>query len=75
MGEAKIFVRERTRQQEKGKKPRFKVVATMGTDIRIKAFHLRKKELEELALAANADLIFMEDKKDGKGKKDGCSKR
>jgi len=67
MGEAKIFVRERTRQPEKGKKPRFRVVATLGTDIRINACHLRKKELEELAKAAKAELIFMEDAKDGSG--------
>jgi len=68
MSEAKIFVRERTRQKEKGKKPRFRIVATMGTDIKIKVFNLRKKELEELAEAAQAELIFMKDAKDGKGK-------
>jgi len=67
MGEAKIFVRERTRQPEKGKKPRFRVVATIGTDIKFKVFHLRKKELEELAAAAQAELIFMADNKNGSG--------
>ena len=68
MSDAKIFVRERTRTKEKAKKPRFRIVATLGTDLKIKAFHLRKKELEELALAAQAELIFMEDAKDGSGK-------
>jgi hypothetical protein len=68
MNEAKIFVRERTKMQEKGKKPRFRIVATLGTDLKIKAFHLRKKELEALADAAQAELIFMEDVKDGSGK-------
>ena len=67
MGNAKIFVRERTKMKDKGKKPRFRIVATMGTDLRIKAVHLRKKELEELAAAAQAELIFMEDNKDGSG--------
>jgi len=67
MSEAKIFVRERTRQQEKGKKPRFRVVATLGTDIKIKVPHLRKRELEQIASAVEAELVFMEDTKDGSG--------
>jgi len=67
MGEAKIFVRERSRNKEKGKKPRFRVVATMGTDIKIKVCHMRKRELEELAKVAKAELIYMEDTQDGSG--------
>ena len=73
MEEAKIFVRERTsgggkgKGKSKGKKPRFRIVATIGTDLKIKVFHLRKKELEELAEAAQAKLIFMEDPEDGSG--------
>ena len=69
MDTAKIFVRERTKSQEKGKRSRFRVVATLGTDLKIKAFHLRKTELEALASAAQAELIFLEDKKDGSGKR------
>ena len=71
MEEAKIFVRERTNSsgkgKGKGKKPRFRIVATIGTDLKIKVFHLRKKELEELAEAAQAELIFMEHPEDGSG--------
>jgi len=71
MEEAKIFVRERTNSSGKGKgkgrKPRFRIVATIGTDLKIKVFHLRKKELEELAEAAQAKLIFMEHPEDGSG--------
>jgi len=67
MGAAKIFVRERRRMKEKGKSPRYCLVATIGTDLKIKAKHLRRKELEELASVAQADLVFLEDRKDGSG--------
>jgi len=70
MNNAKIFVKERTKSHEKGKRARFRVVATLGTDLKIKAPHLRKQELEELASAAQAELIFLEDRQDGSGKRD-----
>ena len=71
MAEAKIFVRERRRFQGKGKTPRYCLVATIGTDLKIKAKHLRKKELEALASAAQAELVFLEDSKDGSGNSEG----
>ena len=70
MSTAKIFVRERRRGQEKGKMPRYRLVGVLGSDLRIKAKHLRKKELEEIALAAKAELVFLQDSQDGSGSVD-----
>jgi hypothetical protein len=68
MNKAKIFVRERSRIIEKGKKPRFRIVAVLDSNLSIKANHFRKKELEEIALAANAEMIYLQDSQDGSGK-------
>ena len=60
MENAKIFVRERRKCDEKGKEPRFRIVAATGSIIKVYADHFRKKELEAIAKAANAELIFLE---------------
>jgi len=65
--DAKIFVRERRKVDEKEKAPRFNVVAVIGSNFKIYATHMRKKELEEVAKAANAELIFLANDKDGSG--------
>ncbi|MEM5767389.1 MAG: hypothetical protein AAGU23_04355, partial [Bacillota bacterium] len=45
---------------EKEKKPRFAVVATSGIDLKIKAQHVRKQEIEEIARQLNAELLYLE---------------
>ncbi|HBS59160.1 MAG TPA: hypothetical protein DEA44_07835 [Firmicutes bacterium] len=60
----KIFVRERNKVGEKEKKPRFAVVATSGIDLKIKAQHVRKQEIEEIARQLNAEIIYLEISKD-----------
>jgi len=55
----KIFYRERRKVEEKEKKPRFKLVAVAGVDLRFYSEHLRKKELEEIAAAVGAELILL----------------
>lgn len=60
----KIFVRERNKVGEKEKKPRFAVVATSGVDLKIKAQHVRKQEIEEIARHLNAEIIYLEVSKD-----------
>jgi len=70
MSAAKIFVRERRKGREGGKMPRYRLVAILGSDLKIKADHLRKKELEEIALAAQAEIVYLDDSKDGSGKDD-----
>jgi hypothetical protein len=70
MSAAKIFVRERRKVQGKGKMPRYRVVAILGSDVKIKAEHLRKKELEEIALAAQTEVVYLYDSQDESGKDD-----
>lgn len=55
----KIFYRERRKVSEGEKKPRFKLVAVAGADIRFYGDHLRKKELEQIAGAIGAELILL----------------
>lgn len=59
----KIFIRERRKVEKGEKKPRFRVVATQGTDVRFKAHHLRKQEIEEIARAADADVVWLKPEK------------
>ncbi len=56
---AKIFVRERTRVGRGAGRPRFVVVAIEGTDLRVYAPHIRKVELEMLAEAAGAEVVYL----------------
>jgi len=56
---AKIFYRERQKIGKKEKKPRFKLVAIAGIDMKIYANHLRKNDLEDIAKAVGAELILL----------------
>jgi hypothetical protein len=60
MSAGKIFVRERNKVGEKEKKPRFFVVAVAGIDLKIKATHVRKQEIEEIAKQLDAELIYLQ---------------
>lgn len=55
-----IFYREREKAQEGSRTPRFRVVAVTGIDLKIYGNHFRKKELEQLAAATNAQLVALE---------------
>ena len=55
----KIFYRERRKVSEKEKKPRFKLVAVAGADMKFYSEHLRKRELEEIAAAMGAELVLL----------------
>ncbi len=55
----KIFYRERRKVGEGEKKPRFKLVAVAGVDMKVYGKHLRKKELEQIAEAVGAELILL----------------
>jgi len=61
----KIFYRERIKVGSKEKKPRFKLVAVAGVDIKFYAEHLKKKELDEIAAAVGAKLVLIKAPKDG----------
>jgi hypothetical protein len=60
----KIFYRERRKVGEKEKKPRFKLVAIAGVDMKFYSEHLRKKELEDIAKSVGAELVLLESGKD-----------
>jgi hypothetical protein len=55
----KIFYRERRKTSEGEKKPRYRVVAVAGTDLRIYSDHLRMSELKHIAQSEKAQLIAL----------------
>jgi len=61
----KIFYRERNKIGKGEKKPRFRLVAIAGVDMKVYGQHLRKSELEQIAKAVGAKLILL---KGGEGK-------
>jgi hypothetical protein len=65
---ATVFVRERRKVETGEKKPRFRVVGVSGGDVKIYVKHMRKKELDQLAEATGAKLVFL---KAGKEEKTG----
>ena len=56
---AQIFYRERQRAGEGAKKPRYRVVAVSGVDLKVYGNHLRMTELEQIATATGADLVAL----------------
>lgn len=60
MAKAMIFVRERRKVDKGEKKPRLALVGTAGTDLKIHAKHIRKQELEQIAAAIGADVVYLE---------------
>jgi hypothetical protein len=56
---AKIFVRNRHRIGRGAGQPRFAIVAVEGLDLKIYARHIRRKELEALAQAVGAEVVYL----------------
>ena len=56
---SRIFVRERTRVGKGDKKPRFVLVAAEGVDLDIFMLHVRKSELDALASAIGAEVVYL----------------
>jgi hypothetical protein len=69
----KIFIRERRKVEQGERKPRFRVVGVSGGDIKIYVKHMRKKELDQMAAATGAELVYLKAVKDGQGKGAGGS--
>ncbi len=67
----KIFYRERGKVGKGEKKPRFRLVAVAGLDMKVYGKHLRKSELEQIAKAVGAKLILL---KGGEGSKSARKK-
>ncbi len=55
----KIFYRERTKNLEGKKQPRFRMVAIADVNLKIYGEHLRKSELDAIAQAVGAELILL----------------
>lgn len=64
MGKGKIFIRERSNVTEGDKKPRFVVVGSAETDLKIFTKHIRKMEIEQIAEMIGAELVILEAGKD-----------
>ena len=61
---SKIFVRERRKVEKGEKKPRFRVLGVSGGDLKIYVKHIRKQELDQIADAVGADVVYVKvDKK------------
>lgn len=56
---SQIFVRERRHVGKGAGKPRFAVVAVKGADLKVFAPHIRKSELEALAAAVEAEIVYL----------------
>jgi hypothetical protein len=56
---SKIFVRERRQIGPGAGQPRFRIVASEGLDMRVYVPHMRRVELEELATAAGAEIVYL----------------
>ena len=56
---SKIFVRERRKVEKGEKKPRFRVLGVSGGDLKIYAKHIRKQELEQIADAVGAEVVYV----------------
>ena len=55
----KIFIRERRRVGRGEGKPRLVVTATEGLDLKLYTIHLRKTELDALAEAVGAEIVYL----------------
>jgi hypothetical protein len=63
----KIFCRERTKVGEGKMQPQFRVVAVAGVDLSFSGPHFRKNELEQIAQAVGAEIVYLSQGK-GEGK-------
>jgi hypothetical protein len=53
----KMFYRERRKVEDGEKKPRWTLVAVADVNLKIHVKHLRKNELEQIAMATGSELI------------------
>ncbi len=62
-----IFVRERRKVDKGEKKPRFRVVGVSGGDLKLYSRHVRRQEIDQIAAAVGAQVVFLPNKGDGSG--------
>jgi len=56
---SKIYVRERRQIGAGAGQPRFRIVASEGLDMRVYVPHMRRVELEQLAAATDAEIVYL----------------
>jgi hypothetical protein len=56
---SKLFVRERRQVGQGAGQPRFRIVASEGLDMRVYVPHMRRLELEQLATASGAEIVYL----------------
>lgn len=66
---ATIFVRERRKIEKGEKKPRFRIIGVHGSDLKLYAEHIRRQELEQIAEASGATIVYLK-----AGKEEGAEK-
>jgi hypothetical protein len=64
----KLFVRERRKVEKGEKKPRFRIVGVSGSNLKIYVTHIRKKEVDQLANSAGAEVVYIKAEKKAKSK-------
>lgn len=63
----KIFCRERAKVGEGKMQPQYRVIAVAGADVTFSGPHFRKNELEQIAQAVGAEIVYLSQEK-GEGK-------
>jgi hypothetical protein len=63
---SKIFVRERRKVEKGEKKPRFRILGVSGGDLKLYANHIRQRELDQLAEAVGAEVVYIQAEKKAK---------
>ncbi|UFS70970.1 hypothetical protein LPW11_02000 [Geomonas sp. RF6] len=68
----KIFYRERVKRGQDGSKsPRYVVMATSGTDLKVHGQHFRMSEMKHMAESVGAELIHLERGQKHQGEAEG----
>lgn len=55
----KIFYRERQKVKDGAKRPRYRIAAISGVDLKVYGNHFRMTELEQVAESIGADLVAL----------------
>ena len=63
----KLFVRERSRAGSGQQRPRYRVVAVEGGDLKIRAKRIRKCELDAIISHVGGEVVYLPHDGEGKG--------
>ncbi len=69
---SKLFVRHRRHVGQGAGRPRFAIVASQGTDLRVYKTRVRRAELEKIAAEIQAEIVYLprgERSEEGEGRR------